>query len=116
MPQSPSSGAAAFLPQYIMVTPPPQVIYLPFEPGPYRMSMSLTTVPESAWFEIDARYVDEMAERRRLLREQHHDVFGVLGVSDAARVETLCEVAANLTNYAPQWFERDGDRLHNALT
>ena len=47
---------------------PLEVVYLPFESGPYRMAMALTTVPESAWFEIDARYADEMAERRRLLR------------------------------------------------
>jgi hypothetical protein len=78
--------------------------------------MALTTVPESAWFEIDARYADEIAERRRLLTEQHEDVFAALPVSDAARVETLHEVAANLTAYAPQWFTRDGKALSNALT
>ncbi len=50
---------------------PPESIHLPFESGPYRMAMALTTVSESAWFEIDARYVDEMAERRRLLAERH---------------------------------------------
>lgn len=94
----------------------PQKIYLPFETGPYRMAMALTTVPESAWFEIDARYADEMAERRRLLAEQHEDVFGALPASDAARAETLAMVVANLTTHAPQWFQRDGDILHNALT
>jgi hypothetical protein len=31
-------------------------------------------------------------------------------------VETLHEVAANLTAYAPQWFTRDGKALSNALT
>jgi hypothetical protein len=80
------------------------------------MAMALTTVPESTWFEIDERYIDEMAERRRLLAERHEDVFGALGVSDDARAETLSEIAANLTAYAPQWFARDGDLLHNALT
>jgi hypothetical protein len=34
----------------------PEVIHLPFESGPFRMAMALTTVPESAWFEIDDRY------------------------------------------------------------
>lgn len=95
---------------------PPQAIYLPFEPGPYHMAMSLTTVPESAWFEIDERYGDEMGERRRLLAARHRDVFGALPESDAARAETLHEVAANLTTHAPQWFERIGDTLRNALT
>ena len=80
------------------------------------MAMALTTVPETAWFEIDARYAEEMAERRRLLAEQHEDVFGALPMSDAARAETLRELVANLTTHAPQWFSRDGDALHNALT
>ena len=57
-----------------------------------------------------------MAERRRLLEEQHEDVFGALPISDTARAETLRELVANLTTHAPQWFSRDGDILHNALT
>jgi dimethylamine monooxygenase subunit A len=57
-----------------------------------------------------------MAERRRLLAQRHRDVFGVLTMSDAARAETLRAVVANLATYAPQWFTRDGDVLHNALT
>ena len=96
--------------------PPPEAIYLPFESGQYRMAMALTTVPESAWFEIDACYADEAAERRRLLKEQHEDVFGALSASDAARSETLHEIVVNLTTHAPQWFRRDGDTLRNALT
>src|ERR1700761_6182973 len=95
---------------------PAEALYLPFESGPYRMAMALTTVPERAWFEIDARYGDEMAERRRLLAEGPTDVFGALPESDAARAETLREGVANLTTYCPQWFTRDDDRLLNVLT
>src|SRR5262249_9402616 len=90
--------------------------YLPFESGPYRMAMALTTVPERAWFEFDERYADEMAEKQRLLREQHRDVFAVLPVSDAARLETLHEIIANLTNHAGGGFVRDGELLQNGLT
>jgi hypothetical protein len=96
--------------------PPPEAIYLPFESGPYRMSMSLTTVPASAWFEIDERYGDEMQERRELLAARHGDVFGALPSSDEARVETLHEIVGNLCEHSPQWFRREGDRLGNALT
>ncbi|HEX4174140.1 MAG TPA: DUF3445 domain-containing protein, partial [Acetobacteraceae bacterium] len=95
---------------------PRQRIYLPFESGPYRMTMALTTVPQCEWFEIDDRYSDEMTEKQRLLRERRQDVFGALPLSDAARAETLHEVVANLTTYAPQWFVRDAHALHNALT
>ena len=96
--------------------PPPEATYLPFESGPYRMAMALTTVPEAAWFEIDDRYVDEMVERRRLLHERHADVFGALPPSDAARAETLRAVVDNLTTHFPQWFAREHDSLHNELT
>jgi hypothetical protein len=99
-----------------MISPRSPAIYLPFEPGPHRMAMGLTTVPESAWFEIDECYVGEMAERRRLLAERHQDVFGALPQSEAARRETLCAAVANLTTHAPQWFSREADTLHNALT
>ena len=95
---------------------PPEAIYLPFEAGPHRMAMALTTVPERAWFELDSRYGDEMAERRRLLAHQRTDVFGALPMSDGARAETLSALVTNLTTYAPQWFIREGDLLHNALT
>ena len=44
-----------------MRPPPPEAIHLPFEPGPYRMAMSLVTVPAAEWFELDERYVDDMA-------------------------------------------------------
>jgi hypothetical protein len=80
------------------------------------MAMALTTVPESAWFEIDEQYTDEMAQRRQLLAERHQDVFGALPQSDAARQETLREIVANLTSRVPQWFSRHGDTLQNVLT
>lgn len=99
-----------------MRRPPPEAIYLPFESGQYRMAMSLTTVSESAWFEIDDRYLDDMAERRDLLNERHDDAFAALPCSDAARGETLRETVANLTLHAAQWFARSCDSLHNTLT
>ena len=95
---------------------PPERIYLPFETGPYRMAMALTTVPETAWFEIDARYSEQMDERRHLLADHHDDVFGTLPVSDAARIEVLRAVVDNLTSHAPAWFARDNHTLFNALT
>jgi hypothetical protein len=64
---------------------PEETVYLPFEAGEFRMSMSLTTVPDSAWFELDARYPDEMRQRRDLLAARHDEVFGALPESDEAR-------------------------------
>jgi hypothetical protein len=109
-------AADVSLQEWPMPSLPKQAVYLPFEPGPYRMVMALTTVPESAWFEFDERYADEMAEKQQLLRERHRDVFAALPVSDAARAETLRAIVTNLVANAPQWFVRDGDTLHNTLT
>ena len=95
---------------------PPETLYLPFEPGPYRMAMGLLTVPEHAWFELDECYSAEMRERRRLLAEQYGEVYGALPVSDAARGEALAEIAANLAAHHPGWFVRIGEKLHNRLT
>ncbi len=68
--------------------------------------MSLVTVPHSEWFEFDARYQDEMAERRRLLAERHHDVFGVLPEAEDASREVLQRLVAHLTTQFPDWFRR----------
>ncbi len=95
---------------------PPETIHLPFESGPYRMAMALTTVPEPDWFEIDALYPGEMAERRRLLADHHVEVFAASPESEAARVETLAMLAAALATHRPGWFTRDGARLVNRLT
>jgi dimethylamine monooxygenase subunit A len=95
---------------------PPESIHLSFEPGPYRMAMSLVTVPQSEWMELDARYRDEMAERRRLLSERHDDVFAVLPEADAAGGEVLQRLVAYLTTRFPAWFSLEGDTLVNRLT
>ena len=80
------------------------------------MSMSLTAVPASEWFELDERYADEMAERRRLLAERRDDVFGVLPEAEDASSEVLQRLVAYLTTQFPQWFSRDGNTLVNRLT
>jgi hypothetical protein len=95
---------------------PNQVVYRPFEPGPYRMAMDLVAVPEAAWFELDQRYLPDMAERRRLLETAHGDVFASTPVSDAARQEAQDLIMAALTLHHPDWFSRDGAMLRNHLT
>jgi dimethylamine monooxygenase subunit A len=95
---------------------PVQVVYRPFEPGPYRMAMDLVSAPEADWFELDRLYPAEMAERRRLLETTHTEVFAAMPVSDAGRAEALDLIATALTKHHPDWFSRDGGTLHNHLT
>lgn len=95
---------------------PPETIHLPFEAGPYRMAMGLVSVAEPGWFEIDARYPAEIAERRRLLAERHDEVFGAEPTSDGARGEALAMIVEHLTRVHPAWFTFDGTTLRNRLT
>lgn len=95
---------------------PEQAVHLPFTSGPYRMAMDLLTVPEAEWFEIDACYPAEMAERRRLLAISRTEVFAALPVSDNARREALLLIVKALTTRHPAWFEQDDGTVRNHLT
>jgi hypothetical protein len=80
------------------------------------MAMGLVTVPEPQWFEIDERYLEDIAERRRLLAAHRAEVLGFEPTSKPARAETLRMVAEHLTRVHPAWFDRHGATLHNQLT
>jgi hypothetical protein len=67
--------------------PPPETVYLPFEPGPYRMAMGLVARDPRELIELDAHYVDEMAQRRRLLDTKRAEVFAAQPGSEAARTD-----------------------------
>jgi Haem-dependent oxidative N-demethylase, alpha subunit-like len=95
---------------------PAETVYLPFEPGPYRMAMALTACPEAAWIERDALYPAEMALRRSLLDTRRAEVFGACDGSAPARQETLDLLAAHLPARFPEGFARIGPVLHNRLT
>ena len=95
---------------------PPERLFLPFSPGPFRMAMGLTACEPDAVVEIDERYPAEMAERRDLLEHRRAAVFAAQPGSDAARAETLETIAAILPRRHPAWFERRGAVLHNRLT
>ena len=93
-----------------------ETIHLPFEAGPYRMAMGLAGVPKDEWFELDAKYRDELAERARLLATRHADVFGTEPDSEPARAEALTMIIAHLTEEYPAFFAAGRDGLYNRLT
>mgnify|MGYP001792798954 CR=1 FL=1 len=78
--------------------------------------MGLSVVPEQAWFEIDALYPAEMAEKYRLLTERRAEVFATTPGSEAACAEALAMVVANLTTHRPNWFSQAGSVLTTHLT
>jgi dimethylamine monooxygenase subunit A len=95
---------------------PPEILHDPIEPGPYRMAMGLTVIPDRAWFELDTQYQADMAEKQRLLAERQTDVFAAPAGTEAAATESLQLIAANLCDSHPDWFASDGDLIHNRLT
>ncbi len=95
---------------------PDEAVHIAFEPGPYRMQMGLVAQDPLDLIEIDARYPEEMAERRRLLAERHAEVFAAEPGSEAACAEVLDRLAAVLPARFPGWFAREGDTLRNHLT
>lgn len=80
------------------------------------MAMGLVATPEAEWFEIDALYPAEMAERRRLLDHRRDAVFAALPASAPARAEVLRMALDHLTTTYPDWFARDAISVHVRLT
>ena len=96
--------------------PPPERLLLPFTPGPFRMAMGLQAAPPDELVEIDEHYKSELTERRDLLANRHADVFAAEPGSTEARAEVLDTLVSLLPRRYPDWFTRDGERLHNHLT
>ncbi|GGG48318.1 hypothetical protein GCM10010964_39580 [Caldovatus sediminis] len=97
-----------------MTLPPPR-LHLPYAPGPFRMAMGLTAVPEAEWIEIDAGYPAQLALRRALLAERRTEVLAALPGSGAAARELLACLAANLAAHHPERFRLAGGRVENRL-
>ena len=95
---------------------PPPVLHLPYGPGPFRMAMGLVAIPPSAWIEIDDQYGPQLAERRRLLAARPAEVVAALPGTEAVQAELRDSLVAHLCGQYPDWFRRDGGRLHNRLT
>jgi hypothetical protein len=96
--------------------PPREIVHLPFEAAPYRMSMDLTAPPVSELVELDDRYASDMAEKRRLLATMRDEVLIAQPGSEAASAETLSRLAEHLPARYPDIFSRDGDMLANRIT
>jgi hypothetical protein len=80
------------------------------------MAMGLQPVAEADWLEFADDHAMQMAERRRLLREQAGDVLACLPEAQAASGELGEMLVGHLLRHHPCWFSRNGDRLQNALT
>ena len=95
---------------------PEEPLYLPFETGPYRMSMGLVARPPDELISLDHHYKHEIAERRTLLERWGREMIAAEPGAESACAEMLARLADVLPRRYPAWFERDGSTLHNRLT
>lgn len=95
---------------------PAQPLILPFEDGPWRMAMGLSAIDPLDLIALDDRYPAEHAERARLLDTRRDEVFAVLPGAEPACAEVLRRIADLLPARYPEFFTRDGTRLHNRVS
>lgn len=98
------------------MTLPEEKLYLPFEAGPFRMSMGLVAQHPDEAISIDARYPDEIAQRRDLLASWGREVAAAEPGAEPACRELLALLFELLPRRYPALFERRGTSLHNRLS
>ena len=94
---------------------PPPALHLPYEPGPQRMALGLTAIPEAAWVERDAKTKPQIAERVRLLAQRRADVLADTPGAEAACAELRAILANHMAAYWPGWVQPAGDPAEHPL-
>lgn len=93
------------------MTLPDVPLYLPYEPGPFRMALGLQAVPQAELLAPDADFAPHLAQRRALLRDRRTDVLAELPEGRAASAELLEVLATHLPAHHPG-FRLDGRTMH----
>ncbi len=91
-------------------------LYLPFEAGPFRMSMGLVARDKDEVISLDVRYPAEIEQRRTLLSTWGREVAAAEPGAEAACREMVDRLAELLPRRYPQVFEHRPAGLHNRLT
>lgn len=95
---------------------PPEILHLPYDPGPYRMAMGLRACPPAELIELDTACPAQLAERTRLLDTRRTDVLAAQPGSEAACAELAAHLLALLPARFPSWFHPAATGLHSRLT
>src|SRR5690625_4147467 len=90
--------------------------YTPFDGGRYRMAMGLQALKLEDWIEIGPDREEQLAERKRLLRERRDEVLAVLPEAEEACVELLEQLVTFLPRRFPELYRRSGSRLDSLTT
>ena len=90
--------------------------YRPFFDGPWRLAMGIKALDLQTWIEIDERFLDQLAERRRLLAERRSEVLAALPESRAGQEELLALLLDHLPARFPDHYRRVDGRIENRAT
>ncbi|WP_284945758.1 heme-dependent oxidative N-demethylase family protein [Acidisoma cladoniae] len=82
---------------------PPPALHLPYEAGPFRMTLGITAIPERDWIEADSTTPGQITERCRLLAERRAEVLADVPGAEDASAELQAMLAAHLTAFRPGW-------------
>jgi hypothetical protein len=90
--------------------------YRPFLEAPWRLAMGIKALDLQAWIEVDEHFVDQLAERRRLLAERKAEVLAALPESWAGQEELLALLLDHLPARFPDHYRRLDGRIDNRAT
>jgi hypothetical protein len=90
--------------------------YRPFLEGPWRLAMGIKALDLADWIEIDARFAEQLAERRRLLEAEPAAVLAVLPEGVAGSHELLALLLDHLVARFPERYRRADGRIDNLVT
>lgn len=94
---------------------PPEILHLPYHPGPYRMAMGLQACKPDEVIELDAACPAQLAERARLLATRRADVLAALPGSEIAGAELAAHLLALLPARFPAWYQHTTTGLRTHL-
>lgn len=95
---------------------PDEPLYLPFEAGPFRMSLGLVARDPDAIISLDRLYPGQIERRRALLDQWGPEVAAAEPGAEPACRELFERLAGVLPRRFPAVFEPSGAGVHNRIT
>lgn len=99
-----------------LVTLPEETLYLPFEAGPFRMSMGLVARHPDEIISLDRHYPAEIEQRRALLARWGTEVAAAEPGAEPACHEMVERLTDVLPRRYPAVFEQRNGAVHNRMT
>ena len=100
----------------LRITEQAEPLYLPFEAGPFRMTMGVVARDPDEIISLDCHYARQIEHRRALLAEWGPEVAAAMPGAEAACREMLDRLTQVLPRRYPSVFEPRREGLHNRVT